>query len=72
MIAPMLELLVARPGLIPFLFIVAMYFLPSIIAAFRSHAHIGPIVVINFFLGWTFTGGVVALAWSVSSRGRRA
>lgn len=47
--------------------LVALYFTPSIVAYLRNHHQIGPIVVINLFLGWTFIGWVVALAMSVSS-----
>ena len=48
------------------------YFAPSIVAAARSHPQIGSIVVINFLLGWTFIGWVVALAMSVSAINRPA
>ena len=49
-------------------FVVAffLYWLPTLIAIVRSHHQIGPIVVINFLLGWTLIGWVAALAWSVS------
>jgi hypothetical protein len=45
-------------------FIVAacLYFLPTIIAVARKVRNQGSIVVINFFLGWTLIGWVVALA----------
>jgi len=42
------------------------YLLPTLIAAGRNHHNIGVVFVINAFLGWTFLGWVVALAWSVS------
>lgn len=45
----------------------AFYFLPTIIAIFRTHHQWGAIAVINLFFGWTFIGWVVALAWSVSA-----
>src|ERR1700758_3404801 len=40
----------------------AIYFLPTIVAAIRGMPQIGPIVIINLFLGWTLVGWVVALA----------
>jgi hypothetical protein len=40
------------------------YFLPSINARERRHPNVGAIFVVNLFLGWTFLGWVVALAWS--------
>jgi len=48
--------------------ILASYFAPSIIAAARQHHQMGPILVINLFLGWTFIGWVIALAMSVSAK----
>jgi hypothetical protein len=49
---------------------VALYFLPTVIAAARNARHLGAIVVINLFLGWTFVGWVVALALAVASSSR--
>lgn len=49
----------------------ALYFLPSIIAASRKVPNVGSVVVINFFLGWTFIGWVVALAMAARSTNRR-
>jgi hypothetical protein len=43
-------------------FIVGVYFTPTILGAVRRVPNIGSIIVINFFLGWTFIGWVVALA----------
>jgi hypothetical protein len=44
-----------------------MYFLPSIIALGRSKRDITAIVLLNFFLGWTMIGWVVALVWAVKT-----
>ncbi len=44
------------------LVVLALYFLPSIVAVARKITHQGSVVVINVFLGWTFVGWVVALA----------
>jgi Ca2+/Na+ antiporter len=44
------------------LVVLALYFLPSIVAIARKITHQGSVVVINVFLGWTFVGWVVALA----------
>ncbi|HRF12582.1 MAG TPA: superinfection immunity protein [Candidatus Accumulibacter phosphatis] len=43
------------------------YFLPWIIAWARDHHQIGAIAIVNIFLGWTFIGWVVSLAWSASA-----
>jgi hypothetical protein len=48
--------------------IVAVYFLPAIIAKARHHHQTGAIFVVDLFLGWTFLGWVVALAWSCSAK----
>jgi hypothetical protein len=44
-----------------------MYFLPSIIALARNKRDIAAIVLLNFFLGWTMIGWVVALVWAVKT-----
>jgi hypothetical protein len=44
-----------------------MYFLPSIIAFARSKRDVTAIVLLNFFLGWTMIGWVVALVWAVKT-----
>ncbi len=40
------------------------YLLPSIVAVTRGHPQVGPIVVVNFFFGWTILGWIWALAGS--------
>jgi hypothetical protein len=42
----------------------AVYILPFIVAAKRECKAIAGIGVVNLFLGWTFVGWVVALAWA--------
>jgi len=44
-----------------------MYWLPSIIALFRGHQNKLPIILINFFFGWTFLGWIGTLIWSLVS-----
>ena len=41
------------------------YFLPAIIAFARSKRDAVPILVLNFFLGWTAIGWVIALVWAL-------
>ena len=47
---------------------VAIYFLPTFVAMTRrkrkGHRNENAIVIVNLFLGWTFIGWVVALAWA--------
>jgi hypothetical protein len=44
-----------------------IYFLPSLIALMRNKRDITAIVLLNFFLGWTMIGWVVALIWAVKT-----
>jgi Superinfection immunity protein len=44
-----------------------MYFLPSIVALARSKRDITGILLLNFFLGWTMIGWVVALVWAAKT-----
>jgi hypothetical protein len=48
-------------SIIGIIIIFALYWLPSIVAAIRQ-ANVGPVIVVNLFLGWTFIGWVVSLA----------
>ena len=41
-----------------------MYFLPSIVAFARGKRDTASIVLLNFFLGWTMIGWVIALVWA--------
>ena len=43
-----------------------LYFVPTVVAGMRNCKATGGIVVVNIFLGWTFIGWVVALAWAAS------
>jgi hypothetical protein len=44
-----------------------LYFLPTIIAAARSKRDTMSIFVLNFFLGWTAVGWVIALVWALKT-----
>lgn len=46
-----------------------LYFIPTIIAFARKVPNKGSVAVINFFLGWSVIGWIVALAMSLASRG---
>lgn len=48
--------------------LVAVYFLPTILAFERKVSSPWSVAVINTFLGWTLLGWVVALAMAVRSR----
>ena len=44
-----------------------LYFLPSIIALARSKRDIAAIILLNFLLGWTAIGWMIALVWAVKT-----
>ena len=44
-----------------------LYFLPTIIAALKSKRDTLSIFLLNFFLGWTMIGWLVALIWAAKS-----
>lgn len=44
---------------------IVLYFLPAVIAFGRSKRDAGAIFVLNFFLGWTAIGWVIALVWAL-------
>ncbi|HEY4111234.1 superinfection immunity protein [Puia sp.] len=44
------------------------YFLPTIIAILRKSSSTAGVFVLNFFLGWTFIGWIIALVWAIASR----
>lgn len=43
------------------------YFLPSIVALARQKRDLVSILLLNFFLGWTAIGWIVALIWAVKA-----
>ena len=47
--------------------VIALYFLPVIVAGMRGVKIYGSIAVINLFLGWTIIGWVVALAMAAGA-----
>ena len=52
--------------LLVLLIALAIIFLPTIIAFNRGHHNRWPIFWLNFFLGLTLIGWVVALVWALS------
>jgi hypothetical protein len=56
----------ATTGFILLGLILVFYFLPAIIGVCNCHPHKFGISLLNFFLGWTLVGWVVALVWAVS------
>lgn len=53
-------------SLLVVLFFIALYFIPTLIAVFNNRSNQTAIMALNFLLGWTFIGWVVALIWSLT------
>ena len=50
------------------LFLIVLYWLPTLIAIVRqTHSALG-VAMINFFLGWTVIGWFLALFWALAAR----
>jgi hypothetical protein len=47
------------------LFFLACYFLPTLVGWNKKNS--GAIFALNFFLGWTVVGWIIALVWALSS-----
>ena len=47
------------------LVIIAVYFIPAIIAWSRPAPRRGTVTMVNLFLGWTIVGWIVALAMAM-------
>ncbi|HEU5354991.1 MAG TPA: superinfection immunity protein [Actinocrinis sp.] len=57
-------------GFLLFLFVlvlIAMYFLPTIIAVRRGR-QVGPVAMVNVFFGWSLIGWVVAMSMALSDK----
>lgn len=44
------------------------YFIPTFVAYSRKKTNAGAIFALNFFLGWSLIGWVVALIWALSNK----
>ncbi len=53
-------------GLVPAILVFLLFWQPSIIAWKRHSPKTGKILILNFLLGWTFIGWLVALKWALN------
>jgi hypothetical protein len=51
-------------GLVLLVILAGIYFVPTIVG--RDKRNVGAIFALNFFLGWTLVGWVVALVWALT------
>ncbi len=49
------------------LFLIAMYWLPTLIAIVRQAPSALGVATLNFFLGWTVVGWLLALVWALAA-----
>lgn len=54
-------------GLLLIPLVIALYFLPGIVAHWRGHHNENAIVLLNTLLGWTGLGWIAALIWSTTN-----
>lgn len=48
------------------LLLVVAYFIPTVVAANRSHSRQGAVLALNALAGWTVVGWVAALIWALA------
>lgn len=61
----------AQDAAILWILLLWIYAMPLLFAWGRRHHQKAAITVVNIFLGWTFIGWVVALAWALSRTGHQ-
>ena len=52
--------------------LIALYWTPTIVAAARHVRNVGQVAILNFFLGWTLVGWVIALVMAAKPTERIA
>ena len=50
-----------------FIFLISLYFLPTIVAFMKRRRNRLPVFLLNLLLGWSFVGWVIALVWAANS-----
>ena len=54
-------------GLFILIVLIAIYFLPTIIACEKQKRNMLAIFALNFLTGWTFLGWIGALVWALTT-----
>ena len=49
------------------LFLIALYWLPTLVALVRQTPSALGIAMLNFFFGWTVIGWIIALVWALAT-----
>ena len=55
-------------GVIGVIVLVSCYFMPTIVALVRDKRGAGGVALVNFFLGWTVIGWLLAFVWASSGK----
>jgi len=55
-------------GVIGVIVLVSCYFMPTIVALVRDKRGAGSVALVNFFLGWTVIGCLLAFVWTSSGK----
>ncbi len=58
-------------GIVVALILIALYFLPAIIASSRKHPSMMAIFAVNLLFGWTFLGWIWAFIWALTDNSHR-
>ena len=59
-------------ALILFALLIALYFLPTIVASQRKHLSVNSIFVLNLFLGWSVIFWVISLVWALKNEPKKS
>lgn len=54
-------------GFVILAMLVALYFIPTIVAKVRNHPNTTAIAILNVLLGWTLLGWVAAMVWACTA-----
>jgi hypothetical protein len=52
--------------------LLAVYFLPAIVAYWRQHHNAAAILMLDLLLGWTALGWIIAMVWALTQQAPRA
>jgi len=66
------EVIPALVAVVLLIGMIAMYFLPWLVARSRQHHNRTAIGVMNLLLGWTFLGWIAALVWAFAKPASQA
>lgn len=51
--------------------LISLYFVPTVLAFMRDHKSKWGILALNFILGFTLIGWIIALIWALADKGQK-